>query len=527
MRSLTLMTLVWAGILLGLNGSTVAQSVTYLESPPNSWTYPSDINNNGEAVGYSYSLSNFRPQAVRWDNGELSFLEGYASTFAYSINDMGETVGFGKADDAEHEVPVLWVNGVPEELPTLGFGGTALDINIQGDIVGSVRSSEGGGIEPALWRNGELTLLSTLSGNGGFATTIDDTGVISGVSYASDGGENLFLPTQWVEGVAKALPVTFGSSYAGSLGVNRTGGGHTSGYVIETRTLDDGRLYPIVVAVGWIGDAFRVLQKLDDNQSSWACDVNEFGVYAGYSRDSMGADVPVLWTKDGLTRLPIAEGLTARAVALNETGLVIGNDTTGLSVPVIWDLTNAADLEMPNYRGNRNGNVPLTVRVMDGNTPMAGEQVSFEVNGTVVGTATSNRSGYARISYRVPQAAGEKIGVTATVNGMPKIVRAIEVGKNRSSAGVSGTFNEASGKVQLNASVNAVEPNRSVPSGRVNFFMNGRRVATATTDSNGVARAEVALPVNMGSGAATIEARFAGDNLNRAATGRSNVEFPR
>jgi hypothetical protein len=526
MRKTTLIALFSTGMLFGLIGSAVAQSVTYLPSPPNSWTYPSDINNNGEAVGYSFSMSDFRSQAVRWMDGELSLLEGYASTFAGSINDMGEIVGSGW-DDAQYEVPVIWVNGVPEELPTPGFGGRANDINIQGEIVGFVRTSEGGGIEPALWRDGELTLLNSLSGNGGFASTIDDTGVISGVSYASGGGDNLFLPTQWVEGVARALPVTFGTSYAGSLGVNRTGGGQTSGYVIETRTLDDGQLFTIVVAVGWSGDTFRVLQKLDDNQSSWACDVNEFGVYAGYSRDSIGADVPVLWTKDGLTRLPFASGLTARAVALNETGLVIGNDTTSFSVPVIWDLNAGAELNIPNYRGARDTNVPLTVRVMDGNTPMAGKQVKFEVDGVVVGTADSNRSGYARLWYRVPNTAGTKMGVTASVNGMPKIVRAIEVAKSRSSAGVSGTLNQVTGKIQLNASVNAIEPNRSVPNGRVNFFMNGRKVATATTDAKGVARAEVTMPANMGSGAANIEARFAGDNNNRAAVGRSNVEIER
>ena len=527
MRKLTLVALFSASMMFGLIGSVVAQSVTYLPSPPNSWTYPADINNSGEAVGYSYSMSNFRSQAVRWIDGELSLLEGYPSTVALSINDMGEIVGSGLAEDAEVEVPVIWVNGVPEELPTLGFGGTAYDINIQGDVVGMVRSSEGGGIEPALWRDGELTLLSSLSGNGGFATTIDDTGVISGVSYASGGEENFFLPTQWVEGVARALPVTFGTSYAGALGVNRTGGGQTSGYVIETRTLDDGQIYPVVVAVGWSGDTFRVLQKLDDNQSSWAGDVNELGVYAGYSRDSIGADVPVLWTKDGLTRLPFAPGLTARAVALNETGLVIGYDTTSFAVPVIWDLNAGAELSMPNYRGSRDTNVPLTVRVMDGNTPMAGEQVKFEVDGVVVGMANSNRSGYARLWYRIPNTAGAKMGVTASANGMPKIVRAIEIAKSRSSAGVSGTLNEVTGKIQLNASVNAIEPNRAVPNGRVNFFVNGRKVATATTDSKGVARAEVAMPANMGSGAANLEARFAGDNLNRAAVGRSSVEIER
>lgn len=527
MRKLTLVAFFSAGMMFGLIGSAFAQSVTYLPSPPNSWTYPSNINNSGEAVGYSYSMSTFRPQAVRWIDGELSLLEGYAATFAYSINDMGEIVGFGQAEDAPYEVPVIWVNGVPEELPTLGFGGTACDINIQGEIVGFVRVSEGGGIEPALWRDGELTLLSSLSGNGGFASTIDDTGAISGVSYASGGGDNLFLPTQWVEGVARALPVTFGSSYAGSLGVQRMGGGQTSGYVIETRTLDDGQLYSIVVAVGWSGDTFRVLQKLDDNQSSWAYGVNEFGVFAGSSIDTTGYDLPVLWTSDGLVRLPFASGSTGRAVALNETGFVIGYDSTNPAVPVIWDLNSAGQMTMPNYRGARDTNVPLTVRVMDGNTPKAGEQVKFEVDGVVVGMANSNRSGYARLWYRVPNTANTKMGVTASVNGMPKLVRTIEVAKSRSSAGVSGTFNQVTGKIQLNASVNAIEPNRSVPNGRVNFFMNGRKVATATTDSKGVARAVVTMPANMGSGAANIEARFAGDNNNRAAVGRSNVEIER
>jgi len=513
-----------AGLLIGLQGSLVAQSVTYLPSPPNSWTYPADINNNGLAVGYSYSMSTFRPQACSWNNGELNLLGGYESTFACAINDLDVAVGFGQAESATYEVPVMWVNGVAEELPTLGFGGSANDINNQGDVVGYVRSSEGGGLEPAVWRDGNLELLSTLEGKGGIASTIDEFGLIAGISYGS-ALENGFLPTQWTDGAPKALPVTFGTSYIGSLGVNKTGAGKTSGYVIETRLLENGEPYPIVVAVGWDGDSYRVLQKLNDNQSSWAFDVNEFGVFAGYSRDSQGVDVPVLWTDEGITRLPFAPELMARAVSLNEVGQVIGVDSTSFAVPVIWDLSEEGQLGMPNARGTRGSNVPLTVRATDGNNPVAGEQVTFQVNGAVVGTATTNRNGFARMMYRIPKTAPGKLGVTASMPGMPAVVRAIEVDTNRSSAGVAGTFNEETGKVELTASLNAIEPNKPIANGRVNFFMNGTRVASATTDSSGVARAVISVPANMESGMASLEARFAGNKFSRPVTGRSSVDI--
>ena len=148
--------------LYGLQTVSVAQTVTYLPSPPNSWTYAVDVNNNGVAIGYSYSMSTFRPQGLSWTNGEMSLLEGYDGTFASAINDEGVVVGFGFSDELGYEVPVQWVDGVAEELPTLGFGGSAHDINNLGEVVGVVRNSEGGGVEPAVWRNGELTLLATL-----------------------------------------------------------------------------------------------------------------------------------------------------------------------------------------------------------------------------------------------------------------------------------------------------------------------------------------------------------------------------
>lgn len=529
MRKLTFSFFVAASLLFGLQGSADAQTVTYLPAPPNSWTYPSDINNNGEAIGYSFSRTTHKCSAIRWVDGELSLLEGFDSSFASGINDAGVISGIGYRDTEAlvngEETPVIWVDGVPQELPTLGFGGCAYDVNSVGDVVGSVRNSPGGGVEPALWRDGELIVLDTPEGNGGFATTIDDAGLISGVCYAQNGGD--FLPTQWSGGTPQVLPVTFGQNYVGSLGVNKTGAGRTSGYVIESRLLEDGQPYLVVVAVGWNSEGFRVLPRLDDNQSSWACDVNEQGVYAGYSRDSFGADVPVLWTEEGITRLPFAPGRTARAVALNETGLVIGNDTTEFSVPVIWNMNDVGQLGMSSARGARGSLVPLTVRAKDGNAPVAGQQVNFSVNGTIVGTATTNRSGVARMMYRIPNVASGKIGVAASMNGMPTIVRAVEVDTLRSSAGVSGTFDEETGKVQLTASVNAIEPNKPVANGRVNFFMNGRRIASATTDSRGIARAEVAVPANVQDGTANIEARFTGDKLNRPITGRSSVGIDR
>jgi hypothetical protein len=526
------------GMILSLPSFATAQSVTYLPAPPDSWTYPVSINNNGDAIGYSYSFSNnFRPQGLRWVDGELDFLQGYTGAVPLSINDSGVIVGSGLVDSTEGEsptvteVPVMWIDGEPEELPTLGFGGSAYEINNQGDIVGYVRT-ESTGIEPSLWRDGELIVLSTPGDNGGLATTIDDDGVISGITYGSTGvpsihDQSSFLPTQWIDGTPKALPITFGASFTGSLGVNKSGGGQTSGYVIESRLLEDGQLAAIVVAVGWDGDQFRVLQKLDDNQSSWAFDVNALGVYAGYSRDAGGADVPVLWNSEGITRLPLAANLTARAVALNETGLVIGCDTTSMAAPVIWNINEAQSLTMPNVRGTRRTVVPLTARASDGNQPIVGQNVRFEVNGTVVGTATTGRTGVARMMYRVPANARGKIAVSASMNGMPSVVRAIEIDTHRSSAGVSGTFMEESGKLQLTASLNSIEPNRPVSKGRVSFLLNGRRVAMATTDSLGVAKAEITVPASGLSGWADIEVRYSGDRVTRPSTGRSSVEIAR
>lgn len=366
-------------VLLGASFGVQAQTTVNLPVPPNSWTYPVDINNSGLAIGNSYDRTPpYRVQGVKWENGQISLLplKG-ASNFAAALNDSGIIVGGGD-NGGSVTIPLIWQNGSVTELPHLGQGGVARDINSVGDIVGQVESESG--TVPALWRNGQLIVLQSLNSSGGIATTIDENGLISGISYGGDGGQ---LPTQWSGSVPSVLPVSFGSNYIGGVGVNKTGNGVTSGYVVESRLLADGSYFHILFAVSWDANGYRILPPVADSERSVAYDVNKNGVIAGSSENSSTGDVPVLWTTQGVFRLPYDESRSAQAVGLNETGLVIGYDRTDPfnPAPVIWNVGETFNIQMANNIVAAGSTVTLTASIPQSSASVANRTVTFFANG--------------------------------------------------------------------------------------------------------------------------------------------------
>jgi probable HAF family extracellular repeat protein len=133
---------------------------------------PSDMNNNGQIVGYTFNTSTGAIAASIWENGLLTKLGGFGNDFslATSINDNGQIVGvYGSSAYKPGFFPehaFIYQNGVTENLkiPYDLFIGIR-KINNNGQILAS---SLGGRIQTSFtftWKNNSVIDILPLEGN--------------------------------------------------------------------------------------------------------------------------------------------------------------------------------------------------------------------------------------------------------------------------------------------------------------------------------------------------------------------------
>jgi probable HAF family extracellular repeat protein len=114
-----------------------------------------DMNDRGQIIG------NTQGRAFVWDNGTITLLGtlGGTESFATSINNHGQIVGYSRiaGDQANHAF--LWERGVMTDLGTLdGSWSQAFGINDHGDIVG-LSADAISNPRPFIVRRGQMTRL--------------------------------------------------------------------------------------------------------------------------------------------------------------------------------------------------------------------------------------------------------------------------------------------------------------------------------------------------------------------------------
>jgi probable HAF family extracellular repeat protein len=189
----------------------------------------SAINSRGRVVGVAENSTPdstcvntnqvFQTKPVIWNNGvpqELPPVSGDPDGIALGINDLGQAVGntgscgilFGTGPHA-----VLWDNGSAIELPNLG-GNAAFAvpfaINNQGQVAGGSNSPDGTTFYAVLWQNGTIANLGTVPGDfAAFASGINDKGQVVGTSFDENFNLRAFI---WQNGVMTDLNTLFPSS---------------------------------------------------------------------------------------------------------------------------------------------------------------------------------------------------------------------------------------------------------------------------------------------------------------------------
>lgn len=183
----------------------------------------SQINNRGQIAGTAEtpdldagcpaSAPHVISLPVLWEQGKprtLPTVGGDPDGFAMAINDQGHAVGFsGTCTAALHGL--LWENGTVVLLPDLGTGAIAESINDRGQIAGIIGSADGTTEFGALWQNGVLTNLGTLPGDfAAIATGINNRGQVVGSTL--DSGFNWSHTFIWQDGVMTSLDTLFPES---------------------------------------------------------------------------------------------------------------------------------------------------------------------------------------------------------------------------------------------------------------------------------------------------------------------------
>ena len=157
------------------------------------------INNQGQVVGYSGLVFGIT-HAFQWENGnmiDLGTLPGYDGSTAYDINDSGQAIGYSSNSQTRQSHATLWSNGQITDLGTLGGNmSAAVAINNKGQVAGFDTVTGNGGLNHGfIWEDGQMADLNSLiaADSGWFlqqVSGINDRGQIVGQGINSATGKN-------------------------------------------------------------------------------------------------------------------------------------------------------------------------------------------------------------------------------------------------------------------------------------------------------------------------------------------------
>ena len=267
------------------------------------------VNGSGTVVGTASG------RAFAWSCGTVQDLgpSGGGST-ATAVDDAGVVVGCSWTAE-QRPAATVWQAGATTRLQGLTGDGATTATGIGGGVVvGHARVLDTAGSRALAWSDQRPIDLGHLGGGSAQALAVNRVGVVVGWSTTRSGRGHAAL---WSGG--EIIDLDAGGARSAALAVN------DRGQVAGWRTTEDGR----TCACLWTdGEVVEVCAW--GGSRSYALGVNAEGVVVGWGLPADGRDGVGFVHGDGrLHALGTLGGRFSRANAVSDTGLVVGQSSTG------------------------------------------------------------------------------------------------------------------------------------------------------------------------------------------------------
>jgi probable HAF family extracellular repeat protein len=262
---------------------------------------------------------------------------GGTLTSVWGLNDAGQAAGNSSLHGEAVSHPYVYSGGVMTDIGTLGgaYAG-AYAINNSGHVAGFSRvGSNESPVHGFLYSNGTMTDLGTLGGRESVGTSINNAGQVVGYSDVGGIASHGFL---YENGVMRDLG-TLGNWDSIARSINN------AGQIVGDSHLspDNPSAHIFVYNNGFMRDlgAYRGLNTV-------AQDINDAGHIVGYGVPVTGGLHSAFLYRDGVM-VDLGQGVSARAIAINNAGQVVGSSGDGhaflYSDGLMHDLNNLIDLQ--------------------------------------------------------------------------------------------------------------------------------------------------------------------------------------
>jgi probable HAF family extracellular repeat protein len=229
--------------------------------------WPTDINNRGQVTG---ALDD-APGGWVWSAAR--FTRTGALSSANAINDRGEVLGQGPADEDGRDRPALWSQGRTREVPLDDVS----DLNNRRQVAGGHPASEG--FHASVWQPGRgVTDLGAAAFNRSNSHRINDRGDVIGWVFTESHTEQAVL---W----RGDRQIELGGEASHAVAIN------DSGAVLLNAQFPNGDAYPALWRAGRLID----LSKLGVDPNGDLADLNNRGEIAGSIRVAEGVAHAVIY----------------------------------------------------------------------------------------------------------------------------------------------------------------------------------------------------------------------------------------
>ncbi len=244
---------------------------------------------------------------------DLGPLPGGRTCQAQALNDAGAVVGCADfADNHGHSHAVVWDSGKPpRDLGTLDGGGSQASRISGGGIVVGRSSHSDGGIHATVFDTNAPRDLGTTAGSSSMAFGVDDAGHTLIAADTPSGEFHSYLQKDAQKTDIGALP-GYRDTVAGDLNSNGT--------VVGTADNGEGGN----LAFEWKSGRLTSLAPPAPYTNSFAAAVNGVGEIAGHCSIGAAKSHAVVWTQGQPTELSASDGKDSEALALNDSGDVVG-----------------------------------------------------------------------------------------------------------------------------------------------------------------------------------------------------------